>query len=205
MKKLLIASVIFSLFFLGCLGQPAAPSSEGPPAELQCRNETTVKPYIEEVCSDVEYQEEECYYKTLKYDAGEIVQIDLCTEDSACVGKSIYQPECIDQCTQAMKRCLMNVTNEDEEKAGVWTVAASFTHGGASFDKNPETALILPGETHTFDFSQIYSLGYPSTSATCAVYVVEPPVVEDCILVTKMTTVCANVTKYMTEVREVCE
>lgn len=207
MKKLLIASVIFSLLLFGCAfpGAEPAPGPEAPPETIYCREETVVKPYVEEVCSDVDYQEEECSYRMLEYTPSSIEQTDLCTEDSECVGKSLYDPECVGQCSRAMKRCRMNITNDDTEKPGVWAVAASFAHGIASFDKNPETALILPGETHTFDFSQIYSLGYPVTTATCAVYVTEPPVVEDCILVSKTTTVCTNVTKYLTETREVCE
>lgn len=208
MKKIFITAVILSFLLFGCMGlgeESAVPNESEEPAGVQCRNETIVTPYVEEVCNDVEYQEEECEYIVLNYTVSDVISVDLCTKDGDCVGKSIYDEECVGKCSQAMKRCIMNITNEDDNKAGMWKVGATFTHGDASFRKNPETALILPGETYAFDFSQIYSMGDPPTSATCGINVIEPPTVQNCIMVTKMTTVCTNVTKYITQTTEICE
>ncbi|MEM3075340.1 MAG: hypothetical protein QW590_00775 [Candidatus Bilamarchaeaceae archaeon] len=193
------------LLLLGCitLGGVEKPIETQPETiPQQCRVVTEQIPYLEEVCREEMHGREECEYKELSFVVSQVEEIDLCMEGDSCSGKPLG--ECISRCTKAMKRCKMNITNLDTRHSGVWSVGATFTQGKNSFIKNPESAEILPGRTHTFDFTQIYSLGIPSTSATCSLYVLTNASVRDCKTVSRPVTVCENVTKVREEQRVVC-
>lgn len=205
MNRIYIPTVLMIILIAGCIQlPPAQPSPEvEEPAAPECRVVYVEEPYVEEECRDVIYSEEECTMKELEYTAGQIVKTDLCTADGGCVGKSIY--DCLYQCERAMKRCQMNITNNDEELEGTWTVGATFSYDGASFVKNPQSVEILPGKTHTFDFEQIYQLGDPPTGATCTVTVIYPAIVKDCVFVEKTRFDCENVSKTRIVQQEICD
>jgi hypothetical protein len=198
-------TTMFMLILAGCIAGPGPiPSPEESPQEepvVSCRTVIVEEPYIEEVCEQVSYTEEECEMKELNYTSSQITMTDLCVDDGDCVGKDVS--ECIRTCTRAMKRCQMEITNEDAYE-GTWVVGATFHYNGASFVKNPESKDILPGKSHIFDFQQIYTLGDPPTTATCTVSVLYPAITKVCVDVEKTRIDCTNVTKMRAVETEVC-
>ncbi len=206
MNRYYIITVLLMVITAGCVTPPiteTAPKDEYRPTVPECRLVYQEEPYIEEVCANVSYTEEECDMKELDYTVGQIIKTDLCIQDGECVGKNLY--DCFGRCSAAMKRCRMNITNNDEKHGGVWVVGATFGYEGAAFVKNPQDKEIMPGETHIFDFEQMYDLGTPPTVATCTVTVLYPAVVRDCVDVTKTRVDCINVTKTRVTQVEVCD
>lgn len=202
---LLIGAV---LIFAGCIDMNGAMEPWTPeevePVE-KCRTVTEEIPYVEEECNDITYSEEECEFRALEYTSGDMVIVDLCIEGQPeCIGADLGG--CINKCTRAMKRCRMDITNNDEDYEGTWTFGATFSYDGASFIKNPQSAEIAPGKTHTFDFTQIYDVGSQNpTMATCTLTVVYEAIVKDCRMVTREAVECKNVTKTRIVEREICE
>ena len=207
MNRYSILAALMLIFIAGCL-QPGVPIEEneetnGVTPTPECRIVYVEEPYTEEVCQEVGYIEEECEMKELEYTSGRIMKTDLCSADGDCVGKNLY--ECFYTCTAAMKRCRMNITNNDPKLAGTWVVGATFSYDGAAFVKNPEQAMIEPNETYTFDFEQIYALGSPPVMATCTITVIYPAVGRDCVQVEKTRIECQDVEKTRIIQEEVCD
>ena len=208
MKKTIIMLIAAVLISAGCIdmGEVVEPLAPEEPGEIvTCRTVAEEIPYVEEECEDVTYSEEECDMRALEYTSGDLVVVDLCIEGQPeCVGANLGG--CINKCTRAMKRCRMDITNNDEEYEGIWTLGATFSYDGASFIKNPESAEIRPGSTHTFDFTQIYDVGSQTpTMATCTLTMIYEAIVKDCRMVTRKAIECKNVTKTKVVEREVCE
>ncbi len=203
MKYYILAATIM-IIIAGCVTpapETGTPTNGGNGGTPFCRTVITEEPYTEEICQEITYTEEECEMKELTYTSGQITMVDLCVEDGECVGKEISA--CPLTCERAMKRCRMNITNEDKYD-GTWTVGATFAYDGASFVKNPESELIDAGKTYTFDFQQIYSLGSPPTTATCSITVLYPAVVKVCVDVEKTRIDCSNITRMRAVETEVC-
>lgn len=205
-------SAIMLILIAGCIQTPSGmPGQDGSTGDtngdgkVECRTVYVEEPYVEEVCAEVTYSEPECVEKELNYTAGPITKTNLCVADGECTGKDIFGEGCLYQCSGAMQRCRMNITNEDPKLAGIWVVGATYSYGGASFVKNPQSVEIEPGETHSFDFEQMYQLGSPPALASCSLYVVHPVVVKDCIEVQKTKIDCENVTKTRIVQEEVCD
>lgn len=203
--KYYILAATFMFIIAGCV--TTTPESEtlanvGTQGDVPfCRTVITEEPYTEEVCQQISYTEEECEMKELTYTSGQIAMTDLCVEDGECVGKDITA--CPLTCERAMKRCRMNITNEDAYE-GTWIVGATFGYNGAAFVKNPESEAIEPGETYTFDFQQIYSMGSPPSTATCSVTVLYPAIAKICVNIEKTRTDCSNITRMRAVETEVC-
>jgi len=196
------------LIFAGCvdLGEPMDNwTADDVEPVVSCRTVTEEVPYVEEECEDVTYSEEECEMRALEYTSGDLEITDLCIDGQPeCVGANLGA--CINKCSRAMKRCKMDITNDDEDYDGTWTVGATFSYNGASFIKNPESADIGPGKTYTFDFTQIYDVGSENPKmATCTLTMIYEAVVKDCRMVTRKATECQNVTKTRIVEREICE
>ncbi len=203
--KYYILGAMFMLILAGCIGgTPEVPTDGDTDTDddvIECHIVLTEEPYTEEVCEEVTYMEEECEMRELTYTSSQIMITDLCADDGDCVGKDVF--ECLYTCTGAMKRCQINITNTDEYE-GTWVVGATFGYNGAAFIKNPESKKILPGETYTFDFQQLYTLGDPPSTATCTVTVLYPAIKNVCINVEKTRIDCTNVTKMRVVETEVC-
>lgn len=209
-KYLVIIGMMMLILIAGCTTQNPDTNNGGTtqnpitnPPSSECRTVPTEQPYVEEECTDITYTEEECQMKELNYTAGNMKVTDLCIEDGACVGKSVYT--CLYDCQRSMKRCEMNITNNDETYAGTWVVGATYAYAAAAFVKNPQTVTIDPKETYTFDFEQMYDIGQPPTIAVCSLTVLYPAIVRECVQVEKTRTDCMNVTKARIVQQEVCD
>jgi len=99
---------------------------------------------------------------------------------------------------------MMVITNNDD-RSGTWTVGANYSLGDSGFIKDPITHTIGPNESATFDFHQIYVPGYPVNSASCELYIMDEPIIDDCHEETRIKRDCTNVTTFVTVEREVCE
>jgi len=208
MNRYYILGTLLMFILAGCITPPAyqAPAQQDSrPSDggaVECRMVITEEPYVEEVCNQVSFTEQECDMKELNYTSGQIAVTDLCVDDGACVGKQLT--ECISTCKRAMKRCRLNITNIDKY-SGTWVVGAAFGYNGASFVKNPQSQEIDPGKSHIFDFQQIYTLGSPPSSATCSVTVIYPAITKVCVDVEKTRIDCSNVTRLRAVETEVCD
>jgi len=206
-------SAIMLILIAGCIQTPevglangaqSTGSTSGSSAVSDCRVVYVEEPYTVEECRNITYTERVCQEKELEYTAGPIEKTDLCTADGGCTGKELLG-ECLYQCSGAMKRCRMNITNNDPKLTGTWVVGATFSYGGAAFVKNPQTLIIKPGETRTFDFEQLYQLDQKYNIASCSVYVMHPTLADECIDVVNTDRVCENVTKTRIVQEEICD
>lgn len=207
MLHIVLGLSLFLVLF-GCLTPEATPPPPGVPTPQSpslpgCKMVTITEPYQVTECWNLTFTEEVCDRKALEYAVSAVHTLDLCTQDSDCVGKQLV--ECPRTCEGAMKRCRMNVTNLDDANAGVWVAQANFTIDNLGFEKEPTSAFILPGETFTFDYTQLYKLGLYGSSMECTMGLVSTPVAEVCHLEGRETTQCDEVTRYKTVEREVCE
>ncbi len=202
MRYLILLGII-AIFLVGCAGPIELPPEQPPgEEERRCTTVTEQVPFIEEECANVSYTEQVCERKKLQYTSTSLPRVDLCISEGPCSGKPLS--EC-PGCLNAMTRCQLVLTNNDESKSGSWTVGADFTIGNFGFVKDPITHTIGPKESATFDFHQIYNPGYPINSALCELYVLKEPVVDVCHEETRTRHECTNVTKYTTVEKEVCE
>jgi len=204
--RYLILFGIFAIILFGCLGQTSPESSNqesNEPEGQECHFVTTQVPVTEEKCEDVSFTEPICETRALNYTITPLSQTDICISGESCVGQSVYT--CFSNCRKVMTRCVLIITNDDKIHSGSWTVGANYTIGNYGFIKDPIIQVIKPGESSTFDFHQIYTLGVPPTTAQCNVYLVTPAVIEDCYEVTRTTQECVDVTTYVDEQTEVCE
>lgn len=204
-------SIIFALFaallMAGCAEVPVpidlGPGEPSPgEEEVVCRTVTEEVPVTEEVCEEISYTEEVCEKRSLDYTVTHLPKTDLCIRDSYCVGEPLG--EC-PGCSEAMTRCIMVIKNEDAEKAGTWTVGAEYKLGTYGFIKDPITKTIKAGEEFSFDFYQIYQPGTPVYSASCEVFVIDEPIIDDCHDETRTMFECEDVTTMKTTEKEVCE
>jgi len=206
LRYLILTGIFAILLLAGCVSPPQEvtpePQPEPPTHEETCRMVDEYVPVVTEQCGPVEYTEEVCGQRTLKFTATELPKVNLCVADGPCVG---YELSTCKTCSKAMTRCTMVIENEDATASGTWTVAANFTLGDSGFNREPITQTIGPGQTATFDFQQIYVLSYPITSAGCDLAASDAPIIEDCHQETRTRTVCENVTTQKTVQREVCE
>jgi hypothetical protein len=206
MRYIIILLTILLVF--GCTGSPVElPSLPSEPQDTQqseevCRTVTEMVPAQVEECGEVAYTEEECGKRTLNFTSEVAPTTHLCMIDGDCGGKPIS--ECT-ACAKAATRCTMTITNDDEKKSGVWSVASNFTLGNSVFVRDPVTKTIDPGESEEFDFQHFYVPGFPINTATCQVFLMEEAEVDDCIQVTHTREECYNVTKQVSVDREVCE
>jgi hypothetical protein len=204
-KVIFILGILAFLMIAGCTTTPASkPSEEKPqPQKNQtCRTVTEGVPVVTEECGEVAYTEQVCSVRKLNYSFKLLPQVDLCISDGGCVGKQLGDCQ---GCVKAMSRCIMQITNTESEKSGTWSVGANYTLGNFGFHKDPITHSIGPNETVAFDFNQIYTPGYPISSATCTLAVASEPSAEICVGHTRTTTECMNVTKTQNVSKEVCQ
>ena len=160
------------------------------------------QPYLEETCSDVSVTKPVCGIRALPYDMHNLSTLHLCVNDGECVGKPLGDCQ---TCSRAMTRCGILLSNDDKKSSGAWVVGANFSVSGGGFIRDPITKTLAPGESYEFDFEQMYTPGNPISSATCTVFLISAPKVDDCIDETRTTTECKNVTKYQAVERQVCE
>lgn len=189
------------LLFAGCV-TPTEQTPLTPPKQQFCLNVSQTVPVTEEICEEVSYTDEVCGIRKLPYTYTDIPRVDLCIGDGSCTGSPLS--ECR-QCSSAMTRCIKVINNEDTKAAGTWTVAATFSFGTAGFNKDPVTATIQPNSSYAFDFYQIYAPGSPPSSASCTLTVTQAASVNDCHQETRTVTECANVTRFVSVEREVCQ
>lgn len=197
---------ILVMLAAGCLGPvqtpPAETPDQGQEPSVTCTTVTDSIPYTDEECSDVTVSEPVCQRRELNYSTTQLAPVHLCSSDGACTGKPLN--ECF-SCTKAMSRCRLVLTNLDADKPGTWKAGANFSIGSASFIKEIQTAVIKPGENHTFDFYQIYTPEQFRRPASCAVFVLEVPEIDDCRDVIRTAQECKNVTKFQLVDRQVCQ
>ena len=196
-----IVLVLAVMMAFGCIS-PVSPPAEVPEApEKVCRTVTETVPSVVEECGEVSYTESECGRRELSYESAKSPLTHFCTLDGDCGGKSLST--CA-YCDKAMTRCSIEINNTDN-KPGEWVVGATFSIYNAIFTREPLSAMIEPGEGHTFDFQQFYDPGHPINSAKCEIAIQKVPVIEDCREVTRTRVDCVNVTKTTTVEREVCD
>lgn len=201
--------ICLSLFLVlfGCVnddgtgGKPDQTNQSGSKSP-ECKVITITEPYDELMCWNITYTEEVCDKKALEYTVSKVDRFDLCTDSGGCAGMSIV--DCESGCDFAMKRCRMNITNNDKDLAGVWVVGANFTVDGNGFIKDPITQTIKAGELYTFDITQLYNVGRTGSSVDCELFVIESPVVEDCHMESTVTPQCKSVTSYKEIQKESC-
>lgn len=197
------ALAILALFMAGCAtpdegGAQGAGGTDVP----ECRTVTEVRPVLQEECGNFSYTEPVCGVRKLNYSLTWHPGVDLCISDGVCVGQPLGDCQA---CTKAMSRCILEITNNELQKSGTWTVGANYTLGKAAFLKDPISMEIGPGESAKFDFNQIYNPGSPISSAVCALFVASEPTVDDCHEETRVRSECKNVTTNTTVEREVCQ
>lgn len=190
----------------GCIEPPIIPPLENEtpvePPVVTCTTFTEEVPATEEVCENFSYTDEICGKKQLEYSAILLPKTHLCIQDGPCVGQPLAS---CPTCSKAMSRCILVVTNEDEEYSGTWTVSATFSVDQSGFIKEPITKTIAPNESFNFDFYQIYVVGSPIQAASCDLPVTSAPIVDDCHQETRIETECTNVTTTKLVEVEVCE
>jgi len=200
-----IAVLIVLALFFGCisfLGENAPIQPEPTP---ECRTIIVSEPYAAQECQNVSLMEEVCQTRELNYTLSDVQKTYLCTEEGLCVD---YYPNgscAIYYCSKGMTRCNINLTNDDPQKTGDWSVSANFTVDGATFGKNPVMKTLLPGESANFNFEQFYVMDINQKKADCEVFVSSPSKIRDCSFVTKISEQCTNITKYKDTEKEVCQ
>lgn len=200
---IVLASSLAVLF--GCIELPLLSSSETAATNGKGQNCTII--YEEEfypavACENLSVATQECSREELLYTAGQVQEYDICMAGNGCAGKNL--DECIDKCTRANKRCVLEITNNDNV-SGTWTVGATFIQGKAVYVKDPQTKEIEPGKNGQFDFVQIYSIEPGKvTTTTCTVAVLYPAYAEECRIITRVTELCSNVTETRIIEKEVC-
>ncbi len=203
-SKSLIGLLLGILLIAGCISQSTTTPTPTPEVKLTgttCTNTTTETPIVTSQCDNVSYTEQVCQMRNLEYSITSKTKVDLCIASDSCSDTPLNDCH---TCTRAMTRCTITVQNNDPKQTGDWTVGANFTLFNAGFIKNPQTLTILPTHNATFDFFQIYSLGYVQSAATCDLYVVNPPLINDCHQETRNKIVCNNVTTMQTTTQQVC-
>jgi hypothetical protein len=204
LRFVLVVPLIAMLVIAGCVTPPIVGTQPGAnaSAEKKCHTVSEQQPYLEESCNDVSVTKPVCGTRALPYDMKNISILHLCVDDHNCVGNPLGDCQV---CTRAMTRCGTIITNKDNKSSGTWVMGANFTVTGGGFIRDPVSKTLGPGESYEFDFQQMYTPGNPISSASCNVYLVSAPKVDDCHDETRVTKECQNVTKYKTVERQVCE
>lgn len=204
MKSLLALSVLAIILVAGCAGTPQIPgiTQNTTNATPVCQTVTTQVPTTQNVCTNISVTHSVCGIRALKYNTSLETQNNFCVSDSGCTGEQL---SACPGCTQASTRCGMIVTNLDPNSSGTWVVGANFTVSNGGFNRAPISQSIGPNDSYTFDFQQMYSLGSPPNSATCDVFIVSAPTVNDCHDETRVQPDCQNVTTYQNVSQQVCQ
>ncbi|MBI5228369.1 hypothetical protein HY988_07285 [Candidatus Micrarchaeota archaeon] len=189
------------LLIAGCTGQSAPKTTPTPEPKTICTKVIEQIPIITEQCDNVSYTEEVCQLRELKYSVVGQTKTDLCIVSDSCAGSPLSSCR---NCNRAMTRCTMTIKNLDPKETADWTVGANFTLPWAGFIKNPDSQTILPEHNATFDFYQIYSFSEVIIPASCDLYVINKPIINDCHQETRAKVVCANVTTTQSREKEVC-
>jgi hypothetical protein len=202
----MILSTIAVLLLAGCISNPSLPLQPLQPFNQSltgpvCHNVSHQVSYVEPVCNDVSVTTQVCGSRALSYDLVNVTPIHLCVSDGNCSGRALG--ECR-ECTMAMTRCGVIITNNDLKSSGTWVVDANFTVSGGGFNMNPVTKTIAPNQSSEFDFQQMYAPGSPPSSAVCNVALSSASTVNDCHDETRTTSECKDVTFYNTTVSQVC-
>ncbi len=205
MRIILLAGLFAILIIAGCVSTPSEGGQTPPPSQpggKTCRTVTEEVPVVKEECGPVSYTEQVCGIRKLNYSFKLLPKVDLCIGDGSCTGNPLGDCQA---CSKAMTRCIMEITNLEPQKTGLWSVGANYTLGSAGFLKDPIIHTIGPNQTAQFDFNQIYTPGQPINSASCSLFVLSEPTIEDCHEETRSRQDCRNVTRTTQVQREVCE
>ncbi len=198
MRNLLILSIAI-LLVAGCVSSPSGQPSASNASN--CTNVSTQVPYQESNCTNLSVTTQVCGTRALQYHMVNVTRIDLCVSDGSCTGLPLSQ---CTACSRAMTRCGLIITNDDANESGTWVVGANFTVSGGGFINNPVSKSLAPNQSSEFDFQQMYTLGPSPNSATCDVFLVSAPIVDDCHGETRMQTECTNVTVYNETETQIC-
>jgi len=169
-----------------------------------CRTVTTSVPYNDTVCQNVSTTDQVCGTRELNYTLSRTAKAEICIDQSLCALMYAFGNCITYYCSNGMTRCSVNVTNMDPQKSADWAVAATFTIDGSVFNQNAVKKTILPHETASFDFQQMYSMDINQRRASCNVSVVAPPKIQDCTSVTRLKEECQQVLKYKDVEKQVC-
>lgn len=204
MLRLVFTSLFFAALFLaGCVSPPEGmPFVPAGPEEKVCRTVSEEVPVVEQQCGDVSYTEQVCDIRELNYTSNMLPPTHLCISDTGCNGMQLGDCQ---GCAQAMTRCVLQITNTETQKTGTWKVGANYSLGTSGFIKDPITHTIEPGETASFDFNQIYNPGQPINSASCQLFIISKPKIEECHEETRSREECKDITTTKIVEREVCE
>ncbi len=204
MKYLILIGMLSILLLAGCTTPPATQPTKQPvqPAQPQCHNETNQVKQVHEECGPVSYTIQVCGSRKLEYDAVALPLVNICSADGPCAGGLLSN---CTFCTNAMTRCMMSIHNLDMQASGDWTVGANYTVTGGQFIKTPQTLTIAPNQTGVFDFNQFYNPGDPISSASCAIFVMSDPTVDDCHDETRTRNECQNITDIVPVTKVVCQ
>ncbi len=193
------------ILLFGCVSSPKEklPTNSSPSSKSQhCKTVIDSVPTTTTECGNISVTEKVCGMRKLNYTLLEVPKIDLCVDDSSCSGKPITQ--CASQCSKVMTRCAILIHNTDLKIPGTWMVTANYTIGNYGFQKDPISKYILPNQSFAFDFYQIYQPNPSIGSASCTLYVLSDPLIEDCHEETRPKVECSNVTHITDVEREVC-
>jgi len=203
LKYLILIGLVSIILLAGCTTPPVTPPAQQtqPPAKV-CHNETNQVTQVHEECGPVSYTIQVCGSRMLPYEAIALPLIHICSTDGPCSGGLLSN---CTWCTKAMTRCMMTIHNLDKQSAGDWTVGANYTVTGGQFIKEPQTLTIGPNQTGVFDFNQFYNPGDPISSASCLIYVMSDPTIEDCHDETRTRNECVNITDIVPVTKTVCQ
>ena len=209
---LIMAIFLFvSVFILpGCAILPKSKSgndSSGPSlfggsdSKCQLVNETVGKEVV--VCANT--YPETCGPAELSYESKRLEDVELCSVDGNCVGKS--QLSCDHACQRIVLRCSLQIKNKDTAE-GTWIVTPTITQGALSYYKEPKALRIKPNGVGTFDFQQEYTydtgVAHAPIKAECALDITTKPTSKVCKKSVDPLRVCHNETVGEIVAREVC-
>mgnify|MGYP000240138857 CR=1 FL=1 len=198
--------ITFSFLIAGCinLGQLTKNENETTISSVQnCRMAKEEVPSLEKVCKNITVSTQDCSKRELKYATSAVKEYDICMSGDGCAGKNLS--ECLYLCDRANKRCVLEITNNDNIP-GVWTVGATITQGKSVFVKEPQTKRIEPGQKVSFEFIQIYNIpDNKPTTTNCAITIVSPAYIEECKTITTVKEECEDKKVIKIVEREVCD
>lgn len=205
LKYPVLLVLISALLITGCISTPPFQQTNPPTQTTTQPNCTTTIqqiPVITQQCNNVSVTTPVCGMRKLPYTVTDVPKVDLCISDGACDGQPLSK--CTANCTKAMTRCELLITNNDKNESGTWSVIANFTFGNNGFIKNPINQTIAPNASGLFDFNQLYDLNYPVSSADCSLSIILNATVNDCQQITTMQNQCNNATTYQNVSKQTC-
>ncbi len=198
--------MVFALaLVLGCISPAAPPQENNSVANTSsCRTVVTNEPYNDTACQNVSSMGQVCDTVVLNYSVSNTAKSEICVDKSLCAATDAFG-NCISYyCSQGMTRCSVNITNMDPQKTADWSVAATFKTDRMVFNQNPVKKTILPLETATFDFQQMYGMDINQKRPSCNVSVAVPPKIQACAYITTLKEECHPVTSYREVQKQVC-